>query len=188
MSVGRWFHTATLLPSGKVLVVGGQIGGTEMLSSCELYDPTTGTWSFADSLNIARTNHTATPLTNGKLLVAGGGYPEIYSCEVYEPTTDTWSITGSMNFTHREHTATLLPNDEVLVNGLSDDTDYLFCELYNQTTGTWTAAASMNTASRCATTATLLRNGKVLVAGGSIFGSSPSIQLDSCELYASSKK
>lgn len=38
---GRDAHTATLLPSGKVLVA----GGLSYLSGAELYDPTTGTWT-----------------------------------------------------------------------------------------------------------------------------------------------
>src|SRR5437588_11827984 len=58
---------ATLLPSGKVLVAGGNSFG-----SAELYDPATGTWSYTGSLNIARRGHTATLLQNGKVLIAWG--------------------------------------------------------------------------------------------------------------------
>ena len=65
-------HTATLLPSGKVLVAGGyDDGGT--LSSAELYDPASGTWTATGSLGTARYDHTATLLPSGKVLVAGGG-------------------------------------------------------------------------------------------------------------------
>ena len=64
-------HTATLLPSGKVLVAGGSNSGCN-LSSAELYDPATGTWSSTGSLVTARVGHTATLLPTGKVLVAGG--------------------------------------------------------------------------------------------------------------------
>jgi len=72
----RQYHTATLLPSGKVLVAGG--GGWLwfwMNSSAELYDPSSNTWSLAGRLAKARRYHTATPLPSGKVLFAGGkGY------------------------------------------------------------------------------------------------------------------
>ena len=67
--------TATLLTSGKVLVVGGRTcsgGNCFTLNSAELYDPATGKWSFTGTLNTGRDNHTATLLTDGKVLVAGG--------------------------------------------------------------------------------------------------------------------
>jgi hypothetical protein len=71
LNIGRVLHTATLLPNGKVLVAGGDNGGG-ILSSAELYDPASGTWSVTGSLNTARRSHTATLLPNGKVLVEGG--------------------------------------------------------------------------------------------------------------------
>ncbi len=68
----RAFHTATLLPSGQVLVAGGTNDGLNGLSSAELYDPATGTWTATGSLATARSTHTATLLPSGQVLVAGG--------------------------------------------------------------------------------------------------------------------
>src|SRR5689334_8119856 len=71
----RYWHTATLLPNGKVLVVGGcnDVFCEHALASAELYDPATGTWSATGNLHTARQRHTATLLPNGLVLVAGGG-------------------------------------------------------------------------------------------------------------------
>src|SRR5204863_2952339 len=69
MTTARWAHTATLLPNGKVLVAGGsEIGccGNEFpLSSAELYDPDTATWTLTGSMNAARFSHLAVLLSNG---------------------------------------------------------------------------------------------------------------------------
>jgi hypothetical protein len=64
-------HTATLLPSGKVLAAGGGRSGSA-LQSAELYDPATGLWTATGDLGTARGGHTATLLPSGKVLVTGG--------------------------------------------------------------------------------------------------------------------
>jgi hypothetical protein len=68
----RYEHTATLLPIGNVLVVGGFTSSSGIVASAELYDPGTNTWSAAGNLATARGLHTATLLPSGKVLVAGG--------------------------------------------------------------------------------------------------------------------
>src|SRR5207244_774652 len=69
LTTGRFQHTATLLPNGKVLVVcGTNNSGSGLLASAELYDPVSGTWTATGSLtNPAqdRFAHTATLLPNG---------------------------------------------------------------------------------------------------------------------------
>src|SRR4051794_33219221 len=71
LSTTRVNHTATLLPNGKVLVVGGS-GNSGVTSGAELYDPALGTWTITASLQTKRYLHSATLLPNGKVLVAGG--------------------------------------------------------------------------------------------------------------------
>ena len=154
--------TMTLLPNGKVLIVG---------RNAELYDPTTGTWSSTGSLNTERGAHTATLLPNGKVLVAGGedsSFNPSTSAELYDPASGSWTTTGSLNTARQLHTATLLPNGNVLVAaGYNSNNGYTFAsaELYDLASGTWTPTGSLNTA-RVLHTATLLPNGMVLVAGG----------------------
>ncbi len=72
LSVARAYHTATVLPNGKLLVVGGQNTGNVPQVSTDLYDPAANTWTTSGSLATARELHTATLLQSGKLLVAGG--------------------------------------------------------------------------------------------------------------------
>jgi len=81
MTEARTLHTATLLPSGKVLVAGG---GDEN-STAEVYDPATGSFSITGGMEIGRSGHTATLLPNGSVLVAGGGIlAGLASAELYQ--------------------------------------------------------------------------------------------------------
>ena len=184
MSTSRQWHTATLLANGKVLVTGGQGDSGNSLTSVQLYDPASGLWSTTGSLANARCSHTATLLGNGKVLVAGGlvnNSSFLSSAELYDPATGGWSTTGSMATASAGHTASLLKNGKVLIAGGVEawldggDMDYLTsAELYDSTTGLWITTGSM-AIDRAGHTATLLNNGKVLVAGGA--------DLSSAELY-----
>jgi hypothetical protein len=187
----RFDHTATLLPDGKVLVVGGVNGG----NSAELYDPTSGNWSVTGSLNAPHFSHTATLLPDGKVLVAGGGSP-LNTAELFDPNTGTWSITDSLHTGRRYHTATLLPGGKVLVTGgftggfsqgLCPCIDFVTnsAELYDPVTAKWSVTGNLNLA-RDSHTATLLQNGKVLIAGGTdgtLIDAGEYIRLASAELY-----
>ncbi|NOJ91431.1 kelch-like protein [Corallococcus coralloides] len=162
---GRKFHTATLLPNGRVLASGGM--GPNLLETAELYDPATGTWSATGSLNSARESHTATLLPDGRVLVAGGaGGNFLASAEVYDPATGIWSMTGDMAAPRYMHTATRLLDGKVLVvGGTSGIGQLATAELYDPSSGTWSMTGAMASA-RAWHTATLLLDGKVLVTGG----------------------
>ncbi|GEM_PF-1628499 len=72
----RFSHTATLLPSGKVLLAGGLAGNdaisTNYLASAQIYDPATGGWRTTDNLDAPRSGHTLTLLPDGRVLAIGG--------------------------------------------------------------------------------------------------------------------
>jgi hypothetical protein len=94
----RTEHTATLLPSGKVLVAGGEITFKFVSPSAELYDPQTDTWSAAEMMARGRSGHTATLLSSGKVLVVGGiqDGPAATGAELYDPVSNTWALTSPM--------------------------------------------------------------------------------------------
>lgn len=177
MGDGREDHTATLLRDGHVLVAGGST------DPAELYDPSTGSWTPTGSLVEARGGHTATLLADGRVLVAGGfraGLDNngefLGSAELYDPVVGTWTPTRPMvEVRGRGHTATLLSDGRVLVAGGfhgAEPTETLSsAEIFDPASNAWTAMEGMNRG-RSYFTATMLRDGTVLVAGGLISGAS----------------
>lgn len=112
-------HTATRLPSGKVLVVGGLADPT----SAEIYDPATDRWTPTSPMTMPhRDGADATLLRSGKVLVAGGGAgppgpKAIDSVDLYDPATARWTASGVMAAARTYFTATLLPSGSVLLAG-----------------------------------------------------------------------
>ena len=161
MSQGRTYHTATLLPNGKVLIVGGYFGGI----TAELYDPSTGTFSLTASMANGRTNHSASLLPNGKVLIAGGYYNA--TAELYDPSLGTFAPTGSMGADRWLTNSTLLPNGKVLIAGGYTGSELSSADLYDPSTGTFAPTGSL-VAGRYQHTGTLLLDGTVLISGGVI--------------------
>jgi N-acetylneuraminic acid mutarotase len=173
---GRFQHTATLLPNGKVLVAGGyaNTNASTVLSDAEIYDPGSGTWATINPMQTPRAIHTATLLPNGTVLVAGGvnNNSSIPNAEVYDPMAGTWTPIQGLNTARRLHTASLLPNGKVLVVGGRDNTlaEVASAELYDPASGSWTAVATLTTA-RFSHDAVLLASGELLVVGGYSYSS-----------------
>jgi len=204
MQTARGRHTETLLTNGKVLMAGGTTRASDKLcvegiTSAELYDPSTKSFTKTGSLSALRYAHTATALLDGKVLVAGGfGYgfdcsdlgeaPQT-SAELYNPSTGTFQTTSSMVAARSAHTATLLPNGNVLITGGGDGggatlpffgSSSATAELYDPMTAAFSTTGGM-AAGRFGHTATLLANGKVLVVGG--FASYSSEPTAAAEIY-----
>jgi hypothetical protein len=177
---------ALQLPDGNVLVVGGQ--DPESAPSAALYDPVTDRWTATSPPLVARGVYpTATLLDTGQVLVTGGEGPAgtaLASAELYSPGPDRWTAAHAMPAAREEHTATKLVNGNVLVvGGFPDDSGQSAPAAtvwrYRPVIDDWTSVSSLGTA-RALHTATLLRDGRVLVTGGA---DGPTSSTPTAELY-----
>ena len=188
MKNARSNHTATLLPTtvslavptGYSLVAGGIGSGGTAIDKAELFNPAArafGHFTSVGSMTKPRAYQAATRLYNGQVLITGGidnNNIPLASAEIYDPASRTFFATGSMTTGRWMHTATLLASGKVLIAGGNGDPGPGIeggaalgsCELYDPATGTFTPLVPSMINPRYYHTATLLRNGKVLLAGG----------------------
>jgi hypothetical protein len=171
MVMPRRSPAAVRLLDGRVLLVGG--ASDDDLTSADLYDPATGTWSAAAKMTGVGENATFTMLRDGRVLAVGGD-----GAEVYDPASGTWTATprrvegpdllcygaGEACAGFGRHHATLLDDSTVLVTTAGG------AQLYDPDNGTWTATGKMNVSRLYGDAAILLSDGKVLVAGGRVEG------------------
>jgi hypothetical protein len=147
MATARLGHAATLLPDGKVLIVGGvPMSVSQPTATAEIYDPGTATFTTTASMTTARAGHTATILQDGRVLITGGykdftngEFHSSPTAELYDPVRRTFSATGSMVVARFVHTATVLPDGTVLIVGGGDPT----AELYDPATGSFSPTGGM---------------------------------------------
>jgi hypothetical protein len=188
MSMGRIYHTATLLTDGRVLVVGGgNYSGTTFVATntAEIFSPSTGSFTrVTNNLPAARAGHNAVLLQNGKVLIVGGISESASSALLFDPGTQTFSSTGSLSTFRSSFTLTLLSSGKVLASGGVSLTNTMVttAEIYNPSTGTWILTGSP-VQPRVSSQALTLSNGKVLTAGGMYKGASSWLDTSSSESY-----
>jgi len=166
----RTFHTAVLLKSGRVLVIGG-IDGSRNTVPPEIYTPWTNSWAPAAPPIHPRSGVTATLLFNGKVFVFGAddqcGTPEIYT-----PWTDSWvegaSIDPNGVAPCAGQTAVRLLNGRVLIHGGTDSQGVGFTPSfeYRPSSNTWFYPIAGSPFVHLNHAMTLLSTGRVLLAGG----------------------
>ena len=183
LNEARYNHSSILLANGNVLVVGGAVEGEA--KSCEIYHVDTGHWTKAAQTHLYFGMLRLVLLSSNRVLAVGSASTRF--CEIYNPEQDSWEITDSLKTGRvlRWHQAVKLLDGRVIVIGgytydvlHSEEATLKSCEIYDEKTGKWGLADSMKTR-RSSHSATLLKDGRVLVAGGGI---SPN-PLSSCEIY-----
>jgi N-acetylneuraminic acid mutarotase len=188
--IKRRYQTVTLLPSGKVLITGGNDlqNHLAILKSAEIYDPTTSSFSLLPSgMAQARGSHSAVLLDNGLVLITGGEDENnhiLKSAEIYNPANDSFTLLGpSMTTARRDHTSVKLKNGTVLlIAGVNQNLGFLKdIEIFNPSTSTFRAAGEMIEDRKEGFSATLLPDGNVLITGGQ--GDIDRDTLRSAELY-----
>jgi hypothetical protein len=124
LTAARSFHTATLLPDGRVLIAGGLFGDDANPSpaDAEIYDPSSGKFTAAGALQVPRGNHSAVLLTDGRVLVVGGTdaahpFVGLQTTEIYDPATNEWTLGPVLRPAWTESTVTVLGNGKVLIFG-----------------------------------------------------------------------
>jgi len=164
----RTQHQSLLLPSGDLLVA----GGNSKYDVAEIYDAATGSWAATGMMSAGRNDFTLTLLDSGKVLAVGGGDGKAIPLELYDPAQGTWATSAAPNSKHSYHTATKLQDGHVLIVG--DSNIFTSAELYDPVSDTLSPVAGGEGFQYH--TATLLASGKVLLAG-----SAPGVA--TCSLY-----
>ena len=167
-------ETATLLPNGTVLVAGGLNNDGDSVSSAVIYNPKTDQFTgTAGAMQAARAIHVAVLLKNGTVLLAGGGTDSVLkhaiaSAEIYDPKTGKFSSTGSMASPRVAAAAVAGPGGGAVVMGGVDTSQTILssAEVFDPKAGKFSGTETPMLASRAFQTATILKDGRVLVAGG----------------------
>lgn len=139
--------------------------------------PQTGAWRNGPRAAFDMRRNGTAVMFDGKVLIIGGGTPApTATAEIIDLTAPhpTWTPAGRMASPRRHHNATLLPDGTVLVTGgqRQGENDASLehagvreAELYEPATGRWTTLSAMHRPRAYHSTALLLPDGRVLVAG-----------------------
>jgi Galactose oxidase-like, Early set domain/Bacterial Ig domain/Galactose oxidase, central domain len=161
-----------LLPSGKIFTIAPVVGKSFVL------DPIAKTWGAVGGTTLQ--NGSAAMYLPGKILHTGGGSPFASSSPAQtsaqvidlNAATPTWQSVAPMNFARHTQTLTVLPDGKVLAVGGSSVMDDIYpnmevlpSEEWNPANNTWTTLASMTVPRMYHSTALLMPDGRVLVAG-----------------------
>lgn len=176
MADARERQVAALLPTGKVLIAGGNDTTGAALASADLYDPGTNSFSPAAPMGAKRLFAGSVLLSTGRLLVAGGTSdltkPALDSGETYDAGSNSWTpaanaMPGGVRLD--PGVAPLAGGRALIVGGATSGeggTVLSTADVYDSATNRFTATANAMSSGRLAGVAVPLLDGRVLVAGG----------------------
>ena len=183
MAAARVGHTATLLPDGRVLVVGGA-GPQGEAAEAEMWDPQTDAFSPAGTLGHPRMGHAATLLLDGRVIVAGGLDPMtgdgFMAVEVWDPSTRSFIGAIALFDAPKAMSLTRLASGSVMMAGAFVAPGGYRGVVFWRPSGAAREDSVEMAQHRDGHTATLLPDGRVMVAGGR---SPTGDVLDSVELW-----
>ena len=161
-------HTAHLLNDGRIIIIAGYNGQTN-LTSIEAFDTETLEFTTVADLSVGRSFHRSVRLQDGRVLITGGfdGNVNLTSCEIFNPVTNEIEEAASMNFARSSHTCTLVGGGRVIVTGgFNPDNGFqqTSCEMYDPNTNTWQNIAPLNSGRD--NHAAVVGNSGLLVSGG----------------------
>lgn len=179
MAYARQAHTAVKLNNGKVLIA----GGTSSPAAGEVFDPATEQFTLTNAMNAYHGLSPGILLNDGRALLITGSlwFFGVGFSEIYDPFTNSWTTTPAISVGFSLMAGVVLADGTVLaVEGYDGytPTAYPFVQRYNPAINTVTAMANA-VVSRLQHTATLMPDGKILIAAGS----DPSYSVASTELY-----
>lgn len=126
MAKARAYHTATLLPDGRVLVLGGMGNASSVVTDAEFFNPNTATTTVANLKFSSRSKHRATLLVDGRVLVSGGvdahgvALADVILIDPRTGTVEPMSV--KLDAARLNHLSTLLPLHDVLIwGGIGED-------------------------------------------------------------------
>ncbi len=168
LNTGRYYHQQVTFTdsngNSKVMVISGE--NSAWLTSTEIYDPSTDTWSAGPSLNYGRTLFSAMLLHDGRILVVGGDYPNHTKSEVYNPSTNSWTIYTTPYQIYGARAVVLGSGANYRVLAAGGNNPYVSnAMLFDPSANSWTTTTSMNTITG-AFFFTTLSNGNVIAGGG----------------------
>ncbi len=172
----RAHHSATTLPDGRILIVGGLVGPTQATAEVEILDPTTGAVSSAAPMRAARMHHAAVLLPTQRVLVIGGQTdrfgPATTATELYDPATNRWTAGPALGVARAGAAVVAYDNGrKVLVAGghtwaNGAPTVHQSAEVYSADANRFTATAAPPRSARTGGVAVDQHNGQLLLASG----------------------
>ncbi|MEC0232686.1 kelch repeat-containing protein [Paenibacillus alba] len=159
---------ANVAYNNKIYLFGGFGNSNISVSTVNMYDPATDTWSSKTDMPLVNTAAAAVVLTNKIYLVGGKSNQNnaIYTIlQQYDPTSDTWSTQSYMPTARSSLSAEVHLGKIYAIGGANSTGAVNTVEVYDPETNTWSTKASLINARYLHGSASV--NGNFYVIGGS---------------------